>query len=66
MSSYWVNFVRTGDPNGTNLPIWNPYNLTDKKIMELGSNVGPIDDPYQKLYPIIDEFIESQILKAEI
>ena len=66
MSSYWVNFVRTGDPNGTNLPIWNPYNLTDKKIMELGSNVGPIDDPYQKLYPIIDEFIESQILKEEI
>ncbi|GAB3264599.1 carboxylesterase family protein [Larkinella harenae] len=25
MSSYWVNFVRTGDPNGTSLPVWKAY-----------------------------------------
>jgi para-nitrobenzyl esterase len=22
MSSYWVNFIRTGNPNGENLPEW--------------------------------------------
>lgn len=66
MSSYWANFAKTGNPNGEGLPTWNPYNLSDKKIMELGTNIGPIDDPYQKAYPIIDEYIESLILKEGV
>jgi carboxylesterase type B len=23
MSSYWVNFIKTGNPNGTGLPEWS-------------------------------------------
>jgi para-nitrobenzyl esterase len=36
MSSYWANFVRTGDPNGAGLPRWPRYTTADKLIMVLG------------------------------
>jgi para-nitrobenzyl esterase len=28
MSAYWVNFVKTGNPNGNGLPAWPKYNTT--------------------------------------
>lgn len=37
MSSYWVNFVKTGDPNGDGLPEWPLYTMKEKKIMILGT-----------------------------
>jgi para-nitrobenzyl esterase len=36
MSSYWVRFAETGDPNGPGLPEWRPYDTTDEPYMELG------------------------------
>lgn len=36
MSSYWVNFVKTGDPNGSGLPEWPVYTTSEKKVMILG------------------------------
>ena len=31
MSAYWVNFVKTGDPNGSGLPAWAPYKTRTMK-----------------------------------
>ena len=36
--SYWVNFVKTGDPNGFDyngnpLPVWKPYRPNEKNVM---------------------------------
>ncbi len=36
MSSYWANFVKTGNPNGKGLPEWPAYAASDKMIMALG------------------------------
>jgi len=40
MSSYWVNFITTGNPNGNGLPEWPPFNESNKQIMELGDEIG--------------------------
>jgi para-nitrobenzyl esterase len=39
MSSYWVNFAKTGDPNGTGLPSWTAYNTSAESYLELGSPI---------------------------
>lgn len=39
MSGYWANFIRTGDPNGIDLPHWPAYGLAKKQVMLLGTNV---------------------------
>lgn len=36
MSSYWVYFIKTGDPNGKGLPGWSQYNTNTNMVMILG------------------------------
>ena len=33
VSNYWVNFVKTGNPNGTNLTIWPAYNAQKEQVL---------------------------------
>jgi len=40
MSSYWANFARTGNPNGSGLPKWPSYNETTQSVQELGDQVA--------------------------
>ncbi|HKP13248.1 MAG TPA: carboxylesterase family protein [Blastocatellia bacterium] len=36
VSSYWVNFATTGDPNGKGLPKWTPYERAAEPYMDFG------------------------------
>lgn len=63
MSSYWVNFIATGDPNGRGLPVWHAYGAkNDGQSMVFGDTVqfGPqIDAPrlafFDKYYAVIEK-----------
>lgn len=41
LSGYWVNFVRTGDPNGKGLPEWPAFSPESATTMELGDKMAP-------------------------
>jgi para-nitrobenzyl esterase len=48
MSSYWVNFATTGDPNGRRLPAWPAFGENkNANPMVMGDTVGvgPGPDP---------------------
>lgn len=41
MSTYWINFIKTGNPNGNELPIWNTYTRQGKSIMLFDKETKP-------------------------
>ncbi len=44
MQSYWVNFAKTGNPNGPGLPHWPAFNASSQRVMYLDthSHAGPV------------------------
>ena len=42
MSSYWANYIATGNPNGPGLPRWPAYDPASPTVMELGEHFAPI------------------------
>ncbi len=46
VSTYWVNFAKTLDPNGGNLPRWQAFDpARSDQVMELGDKVGMRSHP---------------------
>ncbi|MCW2389623.1 para-nitrobenzyl esterase [Sphingobium sp. B11D3B] len=45
LTSYWVNFARSGNPNGPGLPNWPTYQEAPELVMELGMPSRPIARP---------------------
>lgn len=41
LSTYWVNFIETGDPNVAGLPYWPRMRLPIPQLMELGDAMRP-------------------------
>ena len=41
LQHYWVDFVKTGDPNGAGLPAWPAMTASDPNIMALARTVAP-------------------------
>src|SRR5579864_2851157 len=39
MSSYWVNFARSGNPNGSDLPPWPGFTNEESKVQYLGDPI---------------------------
>jgi len=39
MSSYWIHFASTGDPNGSDVPQWKPYKAESKSVLIIGDTI---------------------------
>jgi para-nitrobenzyl esterase len=56
MSSYWVNFARTGDPNGPGLARWPAFRATSQQALLLDGHVAAGPVPNMREIEALDKY----------
>jgi len=56
MSRYWVNFARTGDPNGPGLPPWPAFTESSPTVMHFDAKSGARPAPNMTQIQALDEY----------
>lgn len=60
MSSYWVNFARTGDPNGKGLLPWPRYETKRDQYIEFGQNSAIKAGLHPAAFAFWDKYFAAQ------
>ena len=60
MSTYWINYIKTGNPNDSNSVLWEEYDPLKENVLELGSNIKMFKDNYLKTYEILNEYLNNK------
>jgi para-nitrobenzyl esterase len=60
MTTYWANFARTGDPNGTGLPVWPRYDATNQRVLHFDETIREAPDTLRLRYEAIDAYVATQ------
>jgi para-nitrobenzyl esterase len=55
MSSYWTNFAKTGNPNGTGLPQWPVYGPESFQVMHLNAKPEALPDDHRARYLFLNQ-----------
>ncbi len=61
ISSYWANFVKSGNPNDEDLPKWNPFDPNKTFTMSLGINSGPRQIAAKERLHFYRDLLENQV-----
>jgi carboxylesterase type B len=62
VSSYWVNFAKTGDPNGKGLAPWPQFkDRASGRAMELGDTQRPRAEMPLAKFALYDQLYEMQM-----
>jgi para-nitrobenzyl esterase len=59
ISSYWVNFATTGDPNGKGLPDWPVYRESSDIALELGNEIRSRPQLHKPELDFLESYFQS-------
>ena len=65
VSSYWVNFAKTGDPNGSGLPHWPTFTDANSQVMQLDDPSKAIAVPHIAKLKVLDGYFAWRRSQAE-
>jgi para-nitrobenzyl esterase len=53
---YWIDFAKSGDPNGGGMPSWPAYSDTKPSVMKLDVTPAPITLPEKTRIKVLDDY----------
>ena len=65
IQQYWVNFAKTGNPNGAGLPYWPSFDETKPTTMQFSNGASLIMRPNREQIDFIDRFMKAKREQAE-
>jgi para-nitrobenzyl esterase len=60
MSDYWIQFVKSGNPNLSGLPVWKPYTRSEGAILEIDSVTVLKPAYFKKEFEIMDKLSKAK------
>ncbi|OYU93975.1 MAG: carboxylesterase [Bacteroidetes bacterium B1(2017)] len=58
MMSYWTNFAKYGNPNGSNLPVWKEYTKKNHAVMHLKQSPKMGTVPSEESLKVLEKYFE--------
>jgi len=59
MPQYWINFIKTGNPNADGLPFWTTYKQGEATVMNMHNGFSLTKAPNQKQMDFWEEFFNT-------
>lgn len=65
MQQYWINFAKTGNPNGKGLPYWPTFDDTKPTTMQFSNGASLIMRPNREQVDFVDRFYKAKRKETE-
>jgi para-nitrobenzyl esterase len=60
MSGYWLNFIKTGTPNGNGLPRWPSYRDEERPVMIIDTNPQVVSDIDRERHALLAQIVSAR------